>query len=54
MIEDKEDGIKVAESKEEALVSETIQRVEKGIAAQKLQLELDQVVLKHLQSKAKV
>ena len=51
MIEDKKDGIKIAESPEEILIKQGIAAAEKRIIEMKLSLELEGVVLKHLKSK---
>ena len=54
MIEDKETGMKLAESKEEALETKAIEKIENAIREMKFQIELEQVLLDYLKGKAKV
>ena len=53
MIEDKELGLKVAESPEEAMITQAIENSEKRLRELKLSMELDEVVLEYLKSKVK-
>jgi hypothetical protein len=54
MIEDKETGMKLAETKVEALEKKTIEKIKENILNLNFQIELEQVILKHLEGKAKV
>ena len=51
MIEDKENGIKIAESPEEKLVHESIENTEKAIVRAKLEVELMENTLEYLKTK---
>jgi hypothetical protein len=51
MIENEELGLKVAENEQEAILNETIKSFEKRIPQSELALEIDRVVLDHLQGK---
>lgn len=51
MIEDKEDGIKIAESKDEALLRNTIETTETRIRQTQLELDINRVVLEYLKSR---
>ena len=50
MIEDKELGLKIAESPREALIKETTSNVEKSILALELELELKKDALEFLKN----
>jgi hypothetical protein len=51
MIEDKKDGIKIAESPQEALITSTIANIEAMVVKSELELELHGVVLAYLRAK---
>jgi hypothetical protein len=51
MIENEELGLKVAENDYEAILEETIKSFEKRIPQSELALEIDRVVLEHLNKK---
>jgi hypothetical protein len=53
MIEDKELGLKIAESPEEALLTHAVKSAEDRIRQEELGLELDRVVLEYLKKKQK-
>jgi hypothetical protein len=51
MIEDKNDGIKIAENPMEALVKQTIATTESRLSQLQLELEINNVVLDYLKSR---
>lgn len=51
MIESKKDGIKIAETSEEALIETTIKNGEDSIRQKELSLELDKVLIQYLKGK---
>jgi hypothetical protein len=51
MIEDKKDGIKIAADPMEALVLSTIKNTEERLRQAKLELEINEVVLKYLKER---
>ena len=51
MIENKEIGLKIAESEEEALIHETIKATKKRIREMELAIDLDKIVLSYLEGK---
>ena len=53
MIEDKENGIKIAENPREALVQRAYEASKQRIEQEEFTLELDKVVLKYLESQLK-
>ena len=53
MIEDKNQGIKIAEDPMEALVEETKKGMESKIRNDELNLEIDKAVLEYLKNKGK-
>ena len=53
MIEDKKDGIKIAENPTELLLTNTIRATENRIRESELSLELDKLILDYLKKKKK-
>ncbi len=50
MIEDKKDGIKIAENPKEALITRAIQGIEQRILENELNMEIDKKALEYLKS----